>query len=97
MELTYDQLKQTMEQGGTQAGVELIVFSLLATNKVTLTDKGKREFSAFLSEYVEKTYGFTPEMLILFGLQKQNWLMELIREAMLSDEMMEKMGIDPET
>ena len=86
--------RETIDEGGPQAGVELIVYALLASNKVKLTDKGKREFSAFLTEHVATNYGFTPEMLILFGLQKQEWLMELIREAMLSDKMMEKMGIN---
>ena len=94
MELTYEQLKETVDKGGSKAGVELIVYALLASNKVELTDKGKREISAVLIEYAEKKYGFTAEMLILFGLQKQDWLMELIREAMLSDEMMKKLGID---
>ena len=98
MQLSYEQLNETIEKGGVQAGVELIVYALLATNKITLTDKGKREISAFLITYVKEKYGFTAEMLILFGLHKQDWLMELIREAMLSPELMELLSnMDPET
>ena len=95
MTLTYEQLKNTMDQGGVQAGVELVVSSLLKVNKIVLTDKGKREFSAWLVEYCEDRYGFTANMLVLFGLQKQDWLMELIREAMLSPKFMERLGVDP--
>lgn len=94
MELSYEQLKETVDKGGTQAGVELIVWALLATNKVNLTDKGKREISAWLTEYCTEKYGFTADVLILFGLQKQEWLMELIREAMLSEEFLKRMGVE---
>lgn len=94
MELSYEQLKETIDKRGVQAGVELIVWALLSSNKVELTEKGKREISAWLSEYSEKHYGFTPKVLVLFGLHKQHWLMELIREAMLDKEFMKRLDSD---